>query len=333
VGGRRNETPAKWVRKQSGGRTRIVVIGRYWTPPSDLDFVITTPQFRLPAGPNVLHNTLPLQPLSRAALAETARTWAPRLGAMHGPYVTVLVGGWSGPYVFSRETARRLGQEATALARSMGATLLVSTSARTPRRAMSALERAIGVPCHFYRWRPDDPDNPHFGFLALADALIVTGDSLSMLAEACSTGRPVHIFEFGGGPAAMHGPRSADARIWQWWRWSQLTDQGIMGLPYAFAIGLPAGRLNRSRDIRLAQDRLVASGRARWLGDTVRPEPHPAPLDDLQRAVDCVRTLMKHDAAGRERPSEQEDGSTEAKADPVLVCTVSPARQRTLEPS
>ena len=264
VGGRPNETPAKWIRKQSGGRTQIVVIGRYWTPPRELDFVVTTPQFRLPENPNVLHNSFPLHSVSKAALAETAEIWAPLLDGDHPPYVTVLVGGSSGPYVFSRETARRLGREASALARSLGATLLVSTSARTTRSAIRALQRAIDVPCHFYRWRENDVDNPHLGFLALADAIIVTGDSLSMLAEACATERPVYIFEFGGGPAAMHGPRSADPRVRRWWHWSQLKDQGVLGLPYAFAIGLPAWRLNRSRDIRLVQDRFVASGHARW---------------------------------------------------------------------
>ena len=305
LAGRQNETPAKWIRKQSGGRTRIVVIGRYWTPPRELDFVVTTPQFRLPASPNVLHNSFPLQAVTKTALAEAVENWAPRLDGSRRPYLTVLVGGSSGPYVFSRESARRLGRQASALARSLNATLLVSTSARTTRGAMTALENTIDVPCHFYRWRKDDPDNPHLGFLALADAVIVTGDSLSMLAEACGTGRPVYIFEFGGGPAAMHGPRSHDRKVRQWWRWSQLRDQGVLGLPYAFAIGLPAWRLNRSRDIRLVQDRFVASGRARWLGDGSTAPMRAAPVDDLRHAVERIHKLMSTeqsytaDAAGR----------------------------------
>lgn len=292
LAGRRNETPAKWIRKQSGGRTRIVVIGRYWTPPNELDFVVTTPQFRLPTSPNVLLNTLPLQPANTPALAEAAEVWAPRLGDTRGPYLTVLVGGTSGPYTFSRESARRLGRDASALARSLGATLLVSTSARTTHGAMRALERAIDVPYHFYRWRPHDADNPHLGFLALADTIIVTADSLSMIAEACSTGRPVYLFEFGGGPAAMRGPRLADTRIRQWWRWSQIRDQGILRLPYAWAIGLPAWRINRSRDIRLAQDRVIASGQAQWLDDTAAAPLHPKPARDLERAVACITKLM-----------------------------------------
>ena len=36
-------------------------------------------------------------------------------------------------------------------------------------------------------------DNPYFGMLALADAFIVTCDSINLATEACSTGKPVHV--------------------------------------------------------------------------------------------------------------------------------------------
>jgi mitochondrial fission protein ELM1 len=315
LAGRQNETPAKWIRKKSGGRTRIVVIGgRNWTPPDELDCIITTAQFDLPAHRNVLHNTFPLHVATPERLAQAAAEYAPQLGGLPGPYIAVMVGGSSGPYVFSPTTARRLGREASALARRMGASLLVSTSARTGKKASQALEAAIDAPCLFYRFQPNDPRNPHLGYLALADSIIVTGDSMSMLMEACDTARPVYLFEFGGGPAAMHGPRSADPRIHQWWRWSQLKDQGLLMLHYGFAISLPAWRLNRSRDIRRIQDRLVASGRVQWLGDVLTtgagrgesesgvPIVHPLPFDDLRRAVQRVRGLFPAEAARQAAP-------------------------------
>jgi mitochondrial fission protein ELM1 len=298
LAGRQNETPAKWIRKQSGGHTRIVVIGRNWTPADELDCVITTPQFRLPEHPNVLQNDFPLHLATKERLAEAAVDWAPRLAALPKPYVAVMVGGSSGPYRFNARSAGRLGREASALARAMGASLLVSTSARTGRAALRALQRSIDVPCHIHRFRPNDGANPYMGFLGIADAVIVTGDSMSMIAEACETGRPVYIFEFGGGPAAMRGPRSNDPGNRQWWRWSQLREQGLLGLHYAFAIGLPAWRLNRSRDIRLVQDRFIASGRARWLGDSATVSTQPAPgraprQEDLQRAVRRVYAMLR----------------------------------------
>ena len=36
-------------------------------------------------------------------------------------------------------------------------------------------------------------DNPYFGFLALADAIVVTEDSVNMVTEAAGTGKPVYV--------------------------------------------------------------------------------------------------------------------------------------------
>jgi mitochondrial fission protein ELM1 len=318
MAGRQNETPAKWVRDQSGGRTRIVVIGRYWTPADQLDLVVTPPQFRLREHPHVLVNDFPLHHVTAEKLDAAARIWRPRLADLPHPWIALVVGGSSGPYVFSRETARRLGHEASAFARTHGGSLLVTTSPRTGRGAMEALDRAIEVPHKFYRWRPSDPENPYVGYLALADRFIVTADSLSMLAEACATGRPVFMFEFGGGPAAMRGPRARDPRVRQWWRWSQLRDQGLLGLHYALTIGLPPWRINRSRDIRLAQDRFVALDRARWLGDT-EPRPwHPAALQDLDRAVARVRALFGLKPAGADPVHKAGPGPHDAAESAVV---------------
>ena len=44
--------------------------------------------------------------------------------------------------------------------------------------------------------------NPYFGYLGLADAIVVTGDSLvAMVSEACATGKPVHVYHLPGGSA------------------------------------------------------------------------------------------------------------------------------------
>ena len=44
-------------------------------------------------------------------------------------------------------------------------------------------------------------ENPYFAFLALADAFLVTADSVSMISEAAATGKPVHILCLDGGNA------------------------------------------------------------------------------------------------------------------------------------
>jgi mitochondrial fission protein ELM1 len=42
-------------------------------------------------------------------------------------------------------------------------------------------------------------ENPYFAYLGLADHIVVTADSVSMVSEACSTGKPVYVVELEGG--------------------------------------------------------------------------------------------------------------------------------------
>jgi hypothetical protein len=48
--------------------------------------------------------------------------------------------------------------------------------------------------------------------LALADAIIVTSESISMITEACAAGKPIFMFAVGGGPIPQCGrcPRSTE---------------------------------------------------------------------------------------------------------------------------
>jgi mitochondrial fission protein ELM1 len=73
---------------------------------------------------------------------------------------------------------------------------MVTTSRRTPEGEAAALRRALeGLPA--WIWDGTGP-NPYFGFLALADVMIVTNDSINMTSEAATTGKPVHVVEWAG---------------------------------------------------------------------------------------------------------------------------------------
>lgn len=277
--GMRNEPVARWVRRQSGGRTRLVHIGRPWADPGAFDLVITTPQYRLPQRPNVLHNDLPLHRVHADRLAAAAARWAPTLGHLPAPRIAVIVGGNSGPYTLGARAARRLLADAAALARDAGGSLLITTSPRTPAAALRVLETDCGVPAQCYVWRAGDPDNPYFGYLALADALVVTADSISMLAEAGATGKPLYLFDLGDGRHRMR-PGAGEGR-----------DDPRLGAVLYRAL-MRWGWQRLSRDITLVHRRLIASGRAAWLGEAL-PAPPGAVTDvDMQRALARVRALL-----------------------------------------
>jgi hypothetical protein len=288
--GRRNEPVARWIRARSGGRTRLVHLGRSWAKPRHFDLIVTTPQYRVPALPNVLQIEAPLHRVTPARLAEAADRWRPALRHLPRPLIAVLIGGDSPPYVFDAEMAGRLGRQAAALARAQGGSLLVTTSPRTRAAAASALRRAIDVPCHFYEWNPDPESNPYLGYLALADSLIVTGESMSMVAEACATAKPVRIFDMGRGWTRMRAPENR-AKEREPMPELNLAErlEPQRALHWLLAHGLPS-RIRR--DVRNILRPIVASGRAVWLGDEVASVTALAPAD-LPRAVARVRALFE----------------------------------------
>ena len=203
--GRRNEPPCRWIQAHADKRVRLVHVGRPWARIENFDLVVTTPQYRLPKRPNVLHNTAPLQRVADQRLRQAASIWAPRLAHLPRPYTAVMIGGNAGPYVLDQEAAALLGRAASAFARARGGSLLVSTSARTPKQAIPALEAALDCPAEVFRWTRDAAENPYLGYLALANSIIVTCESMSMLTEACATLKPVYMFDLHTGPENRWG--------------------------------------------------------------------------------------------------------------------------------
>ena len=284
--GRRNEPIARWIRRQARGDVRLVHVGRPWAAIESWDLVVTTPQYRLPRLPNVLHNETPLHCVTRQRLASEAAAWAPRVADLPRPYIALLAGGNSGPYPFDRISGERLARQASDFASARNGSLLVTTSARTPDDTAQALFGGIRCPAFRYRWARDDDDNPYYAFLGLAERLIVTADSISMMTEACATGRPVYLFDTGIGRTSMHERASAEHEPLR----ERVSRAHLKAFVYRQT--MIYGPTRWTRDIRIIQRRLVESGRAVWLGEG-EPRGAPPPLEDVPRAVARVRSLFE----------------------------------------
>ncbi|KAE8652854.1 hypothetical protein Csa_022763 [Cucumis sativus] len=68
----------------------------------------------------------------------------------------------------------------------------ISFSDRTPEKVYNVVVKELGDNPKVYIWDRQEP-NPHMGHLAWADAFVVTADSVSMISEVCSTGKPVYV--------------------------------------------------------------------------------------------------------------------------------------------
>jgi mitochondrial fission protein ELM1 len=287
---KRSAPVARWIKRQSGGHTRLVHLMHAQAPLEHFDLVITMPQYRLPARPNVFHAAGPLIRLDAERLAAARASWAPRFRELPRPHTALLVGGNSSSYLLDTPTAARLGREASALVRAEGGSLLVSTSARTPPDAAAALIAALDGRHWVYRFRPEDSDNPYLGFLALADRFIVTVDSASLLGEACATGKPVVLFEWRRRRQSFLSFKGLLER------WDELGRNGgagarpPIGRLYERLIDL--GVLKPPRDFHAYHRGLMARGLVTSLGaPAAAATPHA--LDDLDQAVARVRALMR----------------------------------------
>ena len=146
-------------------------------------------------NPRALPNVLPVvgspHRISPLALRHAAGAWHERLAHLPRPHVVLLVGGTVRGADMPPAMAHALGRKVARLTVQRGGSVLASTSRRTGAEAGDALAAGLSRAMHLlYRWG-EPGENPYLGFLASADAIVVTTDSTSMLSEACATQAPV----------------------------------------------------------------------------------------------------------------------------------------------
>ncbi len=194
--GRRVVGPARWLRARGGGRIFAVHILRPYVDTAGFDLVIAPAHDHL-SGANVLPILGSLNRVTPERLAAAADRFSGTIGRLSGPRVAVLIGGPNRVFRLDTAAIDRLAEGLRALARAHGASLAITASRRTGPAMIKRLREGLReTPA--YIW-DGTGDNPYFGLLGLADAIVVTGDSVNMISEACTTGKPVYIFELAGG--------------------------------------------------------------------------------------------------------------------------------------
>jgi mitochondrial fission protein ELM1 len=191
--GRRSAPVALAIKKRSP-RTRIVHLMWPDVAPARFSLIAVPEHDNLSYhGPNLLRTLGAPHALTPAELNREAARWKPQVARMPRPHIAVLIGGPSRMIQFGPEDFKALAAYASAEAERLGGSLLITSSPRTPMEAESLMKPIITVPHILHRFQAGVP-NPYVGFLGLADAVIVTGDSISMCSEAAATERPLYIF-------------------------------------------------------------------------------------------------------------------------------------------
>ena len=182
------------IRRASGGQSFTIHIQKPPLAARDFD-VLVVPKHDGLTGPNVIVTDGAVHRVTRANLAESAKRFAPIYAHLPRPRVAVLIGGSNNRYRLTAARMKRFAAELAALAKG-GAGLMITPSRRTEPEAAAILAQTLaGLPAHIW---DGTGDNPYFGLLGLADAILVTRDSVSMASEAAFTGKPVHVIDLDG---------------------------------------------------------------------------------------------------------------------------------------
>lgn len=219
----RQATPyARAIRRVARGQTFTVALQDPKTGAGSFDF-IWAPEHDPVDGPNVLKTLTSPHRLTQARMDAARPAALADLADLPRPWVLALIGGPNGVYRYEPETIARLLEQ---LDQAAGAgTVLVTTSRRTPAPLTNALRGwTANRPARLYE---GDGPNPYAAWMAVADAVVVTADSVNMAGEAAFTGKPVHVFHPPGGEGskfaryhaaleATGAVRPFDGRLMRW---------------------------------------------------------------------------------------------------------------------
>jgi uncharacterized protein len=197
--GRRTATAAVWIKQQSGGHTRIVQIGRPRLHLSLFDLVVTSPQYGLPAGENIVSLSLPFA-LPKTVAADELQHFAEVWHHLPRPWILGVIGGGKFPLRLNVHDLVNFGQSLSQKAASLGGSVVLLDSPRSPVGALQQVGRCITTP--YWQGSRDKGPNPYQAALKLSDHLAVTSDSVSMVSEMLATEKPVWVFRLRRSPLA-----------------------------------------------------------------------------------------------------------------------------------
>ena len=152
-------------------------------------------------GGNVIVTRTALHRVTQPRLAAELVKWAPVFARYQRPLLAVLLGGSNGRYRFEPAQGRELAGQLAGLIRQEKIGVVITPSRRTAPEIVKILRETL-EPLGAWIW-DGAGENPYFGMLACADAILCTADSVSMVSEAVATAVPVFLLRLPGKSARI----------------------------------------------------------------------------------------------------------------------------------
>ncbi len=208
--------------------------------------LVAAPEHDGISGDNVMQTLGAPHRVTRQVLTDAAARAPDELTELRRPLLCVLIGGDSRTHKLPPELMVRIAKQLRSLMDREGIGLAVTPSRRTGAENQAILAEALtGTDAYIWDFQGD---NPYFAMLGLADYIIVTSDSVSMVSEAMSTGKPVYVIDLEGGSKrfdAFHNVARArgycrpfDGELAHW-QSPTLDETGRIAAEVARRMGLP----------------------------------------------------------------------------------------------
>ncbi len=183
--GQRSAPVARYIQRASGGRTKIVRLGDPMVSHLLFDLVITTTQYAVRDGKNVVR--LPITITSQRDIRpdREEQSWLDRF---ERPRRLIVIGGKTSLWRFDANVVTDAARALQRRADREGGSVIAATSPRTGTALLAAAQAALGEDAVVHGQFPRYP-----ALLHAADEIHVTGDSVSMLSDAIASGKPVGL--------------------------------------------------------------------------------------------------------------------------------------------
>ena len=194
--GRKSVAASLFIKKMSKGKTFTVhvqdpkISARYFD-------LVAVPFHDDMRGPNVVVTKGAPNKITSDLLDENHKKFEDEFAFLKGQKIAVLIGGSSKAYTLSSQNTQKLITQLQSISKQPDTSLMITASRRTGEENLSLLRDHLKGD-NIYFW-DGNGDNPYLGILAHSDVICVTADSVSMLSEAATTGKPVYIIPLDGG--------------------------------------------------------------------------------------------------------------------------------------
>ena len=183
--GRQSVLPTLYMRHFS----KAIFIQNPKINPKYFDCVIA-PQHDNLSAPNVINLTGSLHKISPEYIANLPASKF----QSNKPIIAIFIGGNSKHVTYTDDMMHTMCANFKALA-NQGYDLLITPSRRTQKEHIDIIQNSLGkTALHIWDLKSD---NPYQDYLKAASNFIVTSDSISMMSELCSTGKPTYLIDVG----------------------------------------------------------------------------------------------------------------------------------------